>query len=418
MKISSTKISVLMAAIFGFAIANAAPAKQELTWMKVKASTKEDRSRVANTGASIESSTADYVIAYANPKEKLAIEKMGNVMVSFPLTAQMETDSFPSGDEQFHDYASLESALTDLAKKYAFIKMDVVGKSLEGRNLYMLTITNHAAKFSELDIPAVFFMGTHHAREHISTETPYLLAKYLAEQYANKDPRIMNLIDNRVIYILPLVNPDGSEFDISSGQYQMWRKNRRPNGDGTFGVDLNRNYSVGFGGEGSSSDTSSETYHGPSAFSEPETQVVKNFIDSHSNITELLTYHTFSKLILYPWGGKYDPVPKAQDVQVFTKMAQTMAGWNGYTPEQASQLYIASGDTCDWAYGTHGIFSFTFELDPGSMFEGGFYPGEALIQPVFQKNLEPALYLIEHADNPYNVIQTESQKNGLSSSLF
>src|SRR6185369_9455689 len=93
--------------------------------------------------------------------------------------------------------------------------------------------------------PGIVYMGTHHAREHLSTEVPLLLAKYLVE---NKDkPEIKKLLDARDVYIIPMVNPDGVEYDIASGQYRMHRKNARDNGDGTLGVDLNRNYGFHWG---------------------------------------------------------------------------------------------------------------------------------------------------------------------------
>ena len=142
---------------------------------------------------------------------------------------------------------------------------------------------------------------------------------------------------------------------------------------------------------------------GPKPFSEPETLAVKEFVEAHANIRVLLSFHTFSELILYPWGGKYDGVG-GRDQQVFEKMAQTMSKWNRYKPQQASDLYIASGDTCDWAYGTQNIFCFTFELSPKSMWNGGFYPGAKVIDKTFQANVNPALYLIEHAADPYAVL--------------
>jgi carboxypeptidase T len=160
-----------------------------------------------------------------------------------------------------------------------------------------------------------------------------------------------------------------------------------------------------WGTGGSSDDTSSDIYKGTEPFSEAETQVIRDFVRSHRDNTKiLLTFHTFSELILYPWGHSYDGIPKTEDRQVFEKMARTMAQWNGYTPQQASDLYIASGDTTDWAYGELGMFAFTFELSPKSMWNGGFYPGARIIDQVFEANLKPCLYMIELADNPYRVL--------------
>ena len=87
-------------------------------------------------------------------------------------------------------------------------------------------------------------------------------------------------------------------------------------------------------------------------------------------------------------------------------MAEKMAEWNHYAPKQASELYQASGDTTDWSYGDQKIISFTFELDPANngWGGGGFYPGAGVIPAVQQKNLEPILYLLEYADNPYRVL--------------
>ena len=82
-----------------------------------------------------------------------------------------------------------------------------------------------------------------------------------------------------------------------------------------------------------------------------------------------------------------------------------MATWTGYTPQQSADLYVASGDTCDWAYGERGIFAFTFELDPRDSWGGaGFYPGDEVIDSVVEKNKEPFLYLINLADNPHRVL--------------
>src|SRR5690606_24982078 len=123
-------------------------------------------------------------------------------------------------------------------------------------------------------LPTSLLLGCHHAREHLSVEVPLKAAQYLARNYAT-NPRIKELLDTREVWIVPMINPDGAEYDIATGRYRMWRKNRRDNGDGTYGVDLNRNYATGWGGPGSSASPKSDVYHGPGAFSEPETRAVR-----------------------------------------------------------------------------------------------------------------------------------------------
>jgi carboxypeptidase T len=146
---------------------------------------------------------------------------------------------------------------------------------------------------------------------------------------------------------------------------------------------------------------------GPQAFSEPETRALKSLLEAKKNVKILLSFHTYSELILYPWGHVYDKIANTAHLQAYQTMANTMAQWNGYTPEQSSDLYIASGDTCDWAYGSLGIFAFTFELSPSSndWGGGGFYPGAGAIEPTFNANIRPALYLIDLADNPLRSYQ-------------
>jgi carboxypeptidase T len=312
---------------------------------------------------------------------------------------------FPVGDARFHNYTELTAELQALQNRNADIaRVHSIGKSTEGRDIWAIHLNTSTADLeaASSNKPGVIFMGNHHAREHVSLEVPLMLVQYLLDH--RRDARVASLLDSRDIWVVPMVNPDGVEFDISTGKYKWWRKNRRDNGNGTYGVDLNRNYSYGWGTGGSSKDTSSDIYMGPTPFSEPETQVIKRFVESHLNAKMLLSFHTFSELILYPWGGKYDPVPNQRDHEVFVKMAKTMAKWNRYTPEQASELYIASGDTTDWAYGEHGIFAFTFELSPSDMMDGGFYPGAGAIDRIFNDNLQPCLYMMDVADDPYKVL--------------
>ncbi len=407
-------MKTLLTILTTIAISGVAQASDDTHWMKIKATNKFQRSKIANTGAVIENIGSDYVIAFGTDAELKAVKKTGLLLQNFVY--DFHTMDFPGRDANFHNYAELLKDMQDLAlSSPELVAYEVIGKSLEGRDLVNLRISTDLANSSKK--PAVSFMGSHHAREHLSTEIPLLLAQYLVNEYKNKNPEVVKLLETREVNIIPLVNPDGSEYDISTGNYKAWRKNRHRNSDGTYGVDLNRNYGYQWGTGGSSNSGSSDVYMGAAPFSEPETQTIRNFIDGKPNVTTLLSFHTFSELVLYPWGHKYNAIETARDLKVFETMATTMAAWNGYTPQQASDLYIASGDTTDWAYGTHKIFAFTFELDPRNAFGvGGFYPGQAVIPVVFQKNLKPCLYLIEHADNPYRTI--DGNAFGLQSNML
>lgn len=387
--------------------------QKDLYWIKIAAKDKYERTAIVETGVSIETVSDDYVIVLGTQAERDLLQKKFNVLTSFN---EIESLDFPDEDSQFHNYAELTAALQSLAKDNPdIVRLSSIGKSVENRDLWLLTIT--ANQKNDMDNAGVYFMGAHHAREHLSVEVPLMIAQKLIKEYRSGDQRVQNYIQNRSIYIVPMVNPDGAEYDIATGKYRMWRKNRKLNDDGVYGVDLNRNYAYNWGTVGTSHSTGSDIYCGPGPFSEPETQAVKNFIETHPNITTVLTIHTFSKLILYPWGYTDNKIGNNRDFELHKTMARKMANWNGYKPQQSSDLYLTSGDTTDWTYGEKGLVSFTFELDPGSMWSGGFYPGQKVIQPVFDKNWEPALYLIEYADNPYRVIDGNHREYGLNTPL-
>lgn len=376
-------------------------------WMKISAKDKFERSLVASTGVAIEIAKEDYVIAYGNDIELKKIKDLGRLIAASNLATELKLQpkDFPTKDSIYHNYAELTTALNEIAQKNTdLVQLTSIAKTTEGHDLWALRISSDLKNADQK--PAAIYMGGHHAREHLSVEMPLMFAQYIIDQYRANNERIVRLVNSRDIHIIPTVNPDGMEYDIKDGSYKMWRKNRARNADGTYGVDLNRNYGFKWGTGGSSSNTSSETYKGTKPFSEIESTAIKNYIEAHTNITTLLSFHSFSKLILYPWGHKYDGIDVISDKNVHETMAKKMAQWNGYSPEQSSELYIASGDTTDWSYGVHKIISFTFELDPANTGFGGagFYPGPDVIQPVFQKNIEPMLYLLEYADNPYRVL--------------
>jgi len=201
-----------------------------------------------------------------------------------------------------------------------------------------------------------------------------------------------------------LVNPDGLEYTIHV--YRYWRKNRRDNKDGTYGVDLNRNYGYKWGtsNNGSSPDPTSEIYRGLQAFSEPETKAIRDFF-LKKYFQGMITYHSFSQSIMYPWGYMVqapDKDPLLRDIAA--RIAALIQEVNGrsYNFGPAGQtLYLTNGDTVDWAFGTSAIPSYTIELPPIDEMGGGFFNSEADIQSIFQENLPAMLYFVDRFIRDY-----------------
>ena len=164
------------------------------------------------------------------------------------------------------------------------IRLQNIGDTWEGRPIMMVTVSQDVAYADEK--PALLYTGTIHAREWIGIELATKFIKYIIDNYKT-NPRLLRALTRNTLYMVPCLNPDG--FEYSRRHFSFWRKNRRDNGDGTFGVDLNRNFSVRFR---KGSETSSNIYGGPEAFSEPETQAIKNFVDNRPNITVALDYHS------------------------------------------------------------------------------------------------------------------------------
>ncbi|MCP4090428.1 MAG: zinc carboxypeptidase, partial [Gammaproteobacteria bacterium] len=166
-------------------------------------------------------------------------------------------------------------------------------------------------------------------------------------------------------------------------------------GDGTYGVDPNRNYPYEWGGGGSSPYPGDDTYRGPSPGSEPCVQAMMNFVNSHELVTNN-SVHTYSNLTLFPWGYTTGDTP---DHDIFVAMGQAMTMYNGYEYGQpADLLYDVNGGTNDWVYGAQGehqkCFSFTNEI--GS-YSDGFWPDDSRRQQLFDENIWPAVYLMQVA---------------------
>ena len=314
----------------------------------------------------------------------------------FPALSHPQLSFLSSINGDYHSYKELEADLLSLQAAYPDLaRVFTIGTSLEERNVYGLKISDNVSQDEQE--PEVLFLGCHHAREWISVEVPYLLGKHLLESY-DTDVEVRRLVNQSEIWIVPLVNPDGLEYTIH--YYRYWRKNRRLNADGTYGVDLNRNYGYlwGFDNEGSSPEPASTVYRGPEAFSEPETRAVRDLF-LQNNFQAMITYHSYSQVILYPWGYTTGPSDKDSLLrQIAGQMSALMEPVNGrfYEFGQAgAALYLTNGDTTDWTFGIAGIPSYTIELPPIDELQGGFFNTEQDIQTIFRENLPAALYVID-----------------------
>lgn len=380
--------------------------------VELSAKNASERSAIANL-IHIDSVSDDRVYSVVSPSDwqrlikKLSPQIIAAEVVGEKLSRDFEALAgvvdFPDGEGAFHTYDEMIASLRQLERNYpGQASVFSIGLSVQAKDIWAIKISDPATQNINNDKPAILYMATHHAREHVSTEMPILFAKNILASLAT-DNEIANLLSKVDIYLIPMVNPDGAMHDIEGQSYKYWRKNRRQNNSTTYGVDLNRNYGFGWGTGGSSSSPSSDVYMGSAPFSEPETRAIRDFMTSHRNISIALSFHTYSELILYPWGGRSDGIG-GQDEAIFKKMAADMAAMNKYKPMQSSELYIASGDTCDWAYGELSVYCFTFELSPSSMWGGGFYPGASVIDQVFDDNWGPMLYLANLAHNPALVL--------------
>ncbi|MCA9289572.1 MAG: hypothetical protein KDA25_00495, partial [Phycisphaerales bacterium] len=295
----------------------------------------------------------------------------------------------------FKDRDAVNAKMDELAAAYPDLASTfVVGTSLELREIRGLRITGPGAD----ERPAVLFDACQHAREWIAVMVPMYIAETLLTQYGT-DPEITDLVDRVEFFIVPIVNPDG--YVYTWGPDRFWRKNRRSNGDGTFGVDLNRNWGYEWGGAGSSGDPGNDLYRGPAPFSEPESTAMKNFIEAHPNIVASNDFHAYGQLHLQPWGWTFD-LPPDHDLLDFAganleAQSESLYGVDYVHGPCAATLYLADGNAFDWAYGERGILGFTTELRPSGAGGGGFAPPPAQIRPTCEENFLASLWLAKWA---------------------
>jgi len=336
----------------------------------------------------------------------------------------------------FYTYIEMLSILDSMAAKFPnliTVKQPIdTALTFEGRPLWYVKISDNPA-VSEAE-PQVLYTSLHHAREPESLTQNIFFMWYLLENYGS-DPEINYLINNLELYFIPCVNPDGYVYNQTTnpGGGGMWRKNRRNNGDGTFGVDLNRNYGYNWGYDnfGSSPNTSSDTYRGTAAFSEQETQMIRRFCNAHT-FQMALNDHTYGNVLVQPYG--YAATAYTPDSLAFTEFGMKLTHCDGFGYGSAMQTvgYNANGVSDDWMYGEQiskpKIYSMTPEA--GTV-DDGFWPALTNIGPIAENTLDQNLYAarlasayaeVKDASGPFiqqnGYIKYDIKRLGLQASNF
>lgn len=248
-----------------------------------------------------------------------------------------------------------------------------IGTTVEGRPIWAMRISDNP-NVDEPDEPVAWYDSLHHAREPMSGESLLQFADWLVTNYP-ADPIVKRVIESRNLVFVPVVNPDGYLYNEQTNPSGggLWRKNRRNNGNGTFGVDLNRNYDWEWGSQwpgGSSSFTFNDTYRGPAPFSEPETQAVRDAMLSHPP-GMVISAHSASNLWLFAWGYANGFLSPLDDLlRHYATGFVSVSGWPVGTPWQI--LNNANGTTLDWSHGVFGNMAYTPEI--GESGTDGFWP--------------------------------------------
>ena len=328
------------------------------------------------------------------------------------------------GYEAFRSYSEdggIRDELVETAAAHpGLVKLVNLGTTVQGQDILAVKVTKNARQLKDGKRPAVLYGGAQHAREWITPEMVRRLMHHYLDGYGS-DPELTSIVDTTELWFLPVSNPDGYDYTFTEGN-RLWRKNLRDNDSngqltGADGVDLNRNFATkwGYDNEGSSPEISSQTYRGPDAGSEPETQAL-DALFGRVGFEFYVNYHSAAELLLYGIGWQVS-TPSPDDV-IYEAIAGTdeNPAVPGYDPDISAELYTTNGDTDTHAAVAHGTLGFTPEMttcevasdsDPNDEWEAedcisgfNFPQDEGLIQAEFEKNIPFALSVATSAHDP------------------
>ncbi len=302
--------------------------------------------------------------------------------------------------------AQLDDWVANDADDVVAAQVDSIGRTVQNRPVWGLMLGKSVPPPDTR--PVAYFNSLTHAREPEGMQALMYFVQDLLSKYGT-DATATYLLDNRRIYVVPVVNPDGylyneSVYTSSGGSsFGFWRKNLRDNNnnfivDNSDGVDLNRNYSFHWGPGGSSGSMSAGDYRGPSAFSEWETQAQRNKV-AELTPNSSISFHTYSDLFIHPYNWTTAATP---DSLKFYEWSDDLSLGTGYQAGQGPRLlYPATGEYTDWCYGDittkPRVWAWTPEVGNPS---DDFWPPPSRIIPLAEENLG-ACYYVASIAGPY-----------------
>lgn len=317
-------------------------------------------------------------------------------------------------DARYLNPQTLNQKIYDLARAYPNLtRVEKIGTTLQGRPILALLVSDTplSKKTRNLDKPSIIFDGEHHAREVMTPEIVLDVASTMLEGF-NVSPSLTSLLHNWNIWVVPMVNPDGSNL-VFTGQ-NMWRKNARSDGGSPFGVDINRNYNYKWNScRGSSGYSWAQDYRGAFAGSEPETQAIMQLAEE-VRPSAYLSYHSYSELVLYPYGCRGAFTPEHRMVEkIAHELADRLPSDSGDGHYRAGSaweiLYDVDGDSMGYMYAAHGALSYTFEVNKD------FQPGYALRNPTVLKHRNAWEYFLNRIDQNLLKVIVVDGLNGIES---
>ena len=302
----------------------------------------------------------------------------------------------------YKDTLAFANALTSLQTRFpAIARVQTIGTSLEGRSIRAVKISDNVAT-SEPSEGAIILIATQHAREWLAAEAALFVAEKILERYGTS-AAVQADVDRLEIFIVPVVNMDGWTYSWTTNR--MWRKNRRLNPGGSYGVDLNRNWGFQWaalpgpgdteGLYGSANETF-DVYYGTGPFSEPEIQAVRDLAASLPNLKAFEDIHTFSELYLAPWRYTAAVPPGWQSLEAFAnRQVAVTAAVHGHT--YTRNLYRSSGGAIDFVWNGRRAAAISPELRPVNTDPAGFAPAASEIVPTGEEHLAAVLALLHDA---------------------